>query len=93
MTFVFCIAWELRMSLHFKLFFFNTKEESFLTHKNYMNFRFHCPQVKLYWNNAISITVVCGYVHTTASKLSSYHRDYMACKDESIFCLIPHRKS
>lgn len=50
----------------------------FMTHENYMTFKFQSPQTKSYWNPVMSTLfhIICDYGPATV-EWSSFHRDPM----------------
>lgn len=62
-----------------------------------MKFKFHCPQIKFYWNSSQPCSFVCtvyGCFHTTAATaLSSSNRDCMVHKAQNVHYLALVSKS
>lgn len=64
------------MVLYFKMVGRKSKEEKyFVTHENYMRFKFRCPYIQFYWHTAVLICLhrAYGCFHITITGLSCCH--------------------
>ena len=76
----FCMTPMLRMILHFLMIGGKKSKECFLTHENYMKFKFKCPEIKFSWvtATAIHLCVIYGCFPAITAELNSCDRNSTA---------------
>ena len=52
-----------------------SKEEYFIPHENYMEFKFPCLWIKFYWNIATHLFTYCLCFHAVVAELSNWDRN------------------
>ena len=69
-------------------------KEYFVTHENYMKFKFQWWQIKLYKKTAIltCLHIFYGCFHTITAELNICNKDHMAHKVKNIYCLAFYRR-